>query len=297
MDSIYQIATQGAKWSFIPTAFEHPFMLRGLISALIVGPMLGSIGSLIIAKRMVFFSQTISHASLTGVALGLLLGEAPGETYGGLYGFTLLVALLMLYVRNRTRTAPDTIVGVVLAQTLGLGVVSLVMVTKQFNVHQVEAILFGSLITITEKDIFVLMLSALLCGTVLVLIYNHSMLIGLNPVIAKAQGINTVFLEYLFVAVITVVIVASLKIIGALLVLALIVIPSAAAQNIFNNLLGFFWCSVIFATTSAVGGLVLSAIYTIPIGAAIVLIASILFYLSLILRVLMTHVSIQQGSL
>lgn len=296
MEIIYQFFAHGVEVGIIPRIFEHPFMVRGLISALIIAPLLGGMGTLIISNRLVFFSQTISHASLTGVALGLFFGEPVDETYAGLYGFTLLTAMLMLYVRRQTRSSPDTITGVILAQILGLGVVALVMVTKQFNVHQVEAILFGSLITINDQDIGLLLLTVLFVAVVIFLFYNQVLLIGFNPLLAKAQGMNTLLVEYLFVLVISLVIVASLKIIGALLVLALIVVPSATAQNLSKTLSGFFWFSVLFATVSAVGGLFILAIWSLPTGGAIVLIASILFYLSLLIKPWFGYSAIQQGN-
>ncbi len=297
METIYQLTANWARAGYIPSLFEHAFMVRGLLAAFIVGPMLGGIGTLVVSKRLAFFIQTVGHASLTGVALGLLFGEPLGETYGGLYGFCILTALLMLYVKNRMRASADTVVGVVLAQILGLGIVMLVMVTKQFNIHQVEAILFGNLITLSDDDIRLLMVTAVLLATFLVFVYNSTMLVSFNLAMAKARGLDAVLLDYLFVVVATLVVVASLKMIGALLVLVLIVVPAAAAQNIAKNLQGFFWISVLFATLSSVFGLVISGVWPIPTGGAIVLVASLLFYGTLLLKPFLGRTSIQQGEL
>lgn len=295
MDWIYNVMDHLVQQQLLPPAFEHPFMVRALLGALLTGPMLGALGTLVVRKRLVFFSQTLCHASLTGVAIGLFFGEPPGETYGGLYGFTLLVAVIMLYVRHRTQISSDTVSGLILAQVMGLGVVALVVVTKQFNIHQVEAILFGSLITLSDQDIVLMLVICTTVAALVLLIYNRSVLIGFNPVMAKVHGVPVVAYEYMLIILITAVIVASLKIIGALLVLALLVIPSAAAQNFFSTLSGHFWLSVTFAAISAVGGLVLSALWSIPTGGAIVLLASIIFYVSLVLRPIFGRTTLVQG--
>jgi zinc transport system permease protein len=114
---------------------------------------------------------------------------------------------------------------------------------------------------------------------------------------AKARGLDAVLLDYLFVVVATLVVVASLKMIGALLVLVLIVVPAAAAQNIAKNLQGFFWISVLFATLSSVFGLIISGVWPIPTGGAIVLVASVLFYGTLLSKPFLGRLSIQQGEL
>lgn len=165
-------------------------------------------------------------------------------------------------------------VGVVLAQVLGLGIVLLVLVTKRFDVHQVEAVLFGGLITLNDRDLAVLASTALLVGPFLLFWFNRSVL--------------------------TLVVVASLKVVGALLVLVLIVMPTAAAQNIARTLWGFFWCSVLFGTVSALSalsGLLLSAIWPVPTGGAIVFAASVLFYATMMARPLVGRASVQQGEI
>ncbi len=283
MEQVYQIMGNLAKDGILPVMFEHSFMVRGLIAALIIGPVLGGMGMVVVAKKLSFFTQTVGHASLTGVALGLLFGEPLDGTYAGLYGFCLFIALLMTWVKNRARVSNDTVIGVVLAQILGLGIILLVVVTKQFNIHQVEAILFGSLIALNDQDILLLAITAIIASVIVLRIFNRTMLVSFNPIMAKARGINPVILEYLFIAVITMVIVSSLKLIGALLVLVLAVVPAAGAQNIAANLRQFFWISVIFSTVSTVLGLIISGFWPIPTGGAFVVVAGSLFYGTLLL--------------
>ncbi len=105
---------------------------------------------------MAFFSAALGQAAITGVCVGLLIGEPLNAPYGGMFGFSLLSALAMVYAKRRSKLPNDTLIGVFLALTLGLGLCLLVAVTRQFNVHQVEAILFGSLLTVTDTDLVLL---------------------------------------------------------------------------------------------------------------------------------------------
>ena len=297
MDWLYELISSWAKAGYLPGIFEHTFMIRGMLAAMIIGPVLGGMGTVVVTKKLAFFTQTIGNASLTGVALGLLFGEPIDGTFAGLYGFCLIVALVMTFVKNRTRLSNDTVIGVVLAQVLGIGIIMLVVVTKQFNIHQVEAILFGSLITLTDGDLLALVFSSLVVTVIFCITFNRTMLVGFNPVLAKARGINPVLLEYIFITLMTTVVVASLKLIGALLVLVLIVVPAAGAQNIVGNLRQFVWVSITFSTVSTGSGLLLSGLFPVPTGTAIVLVSSILFYATLMMRSLFGRSAVRQVDL
>lgn len=295
MEAIYNFISGLALAGYLPEIFEHSFMVRGLIAALLIGPVLGAMGPMVVAKKLSFFTQTIGNAAMSGVAIGLLLGEPIGQTYAGLYGFCLIIALLMTFLKNRTRFASDTVIGVILAQTMGLGIIMLVLVTKQFNIHQVESVLFGSLITINDGDLLLLAMisiSAVLLGS---WIFNRAMLVSFNPVMARARGINPVVLDYIFVTLLTVVVVASLKLVGALLVLVLIVVPAAGAQNIAKNLRSFFWLSTLISSVSTVLGLFLSGFLPVPTGGCIVLVSSLVFYCTLLLKPLFGKSGVHQG--
>ncbi len=295
MDLIYDIIKGWAAAGYLPSIFEHTFMVRGLLAAIIIGPLLGAMGTVVVTKKLSFFTQTIGNAAMSGVAIGLLFGEPIEGTYAGLYGFCLIVALLMTFVKNRSRLSNDTIIGVVLAQVLGIGIIMMIVVTSQFNIHQVEGILFGSLITLNDMDLITLAVASLVVGILFSYNFNRVMLGGFNPILAKARGLSPVFLEYVFVTLMTVVVVASLKLIGALLVLVLVVVPAAGAQNIVSNLRQFVWVSMLFSTISTTLGLLLSGLLPIPSGAVIVLVSSVLFYGSLLLKPILSRGGISQG--
>lgn len=261
--------------------FEYPFLVRGFLCVLLLAPLLGGMSHLVVARRMAFFSAALGQAAITGVCVGLLIGEPLNAPYGGMFGFCLLSALAMVYAKRRSKLPPDTLIGVFLALTLGLGLCLLVAVTRQFNVHQVEAVLFGSLLTVTDIDLALLVVAGIGVTALLRRYYNELLLDSLSPPLAAARGINSAFLEYGFAVVLTIAILVSLKMIGALLVEALVVVPAAAARNLASGTRAYLMWSVIIAFAAGAGGLAASTRLLVPTGAAVVLAATLIFFVTL----------------
>jgi len=261
--------------------FEYPFLVRGFLCVLLLAPLLGGMSHLVVARRMAFFSAALGQAAITGVCVGLLMGEPLNAPYGGMFGFCLLSSLGMVYAKRRSKLPPDTLIGVFLALTLGLGLCLLVAVTRQFNVHQVEAVLFGSLLTVTDTDLLLLVAAG--GGVVFLLLrhYNDLLLDSLSPQLAAARGVNSAYLEYGFALVLTIAILVSLKMIGALLVEALVVVPAAAARNIAVGTRAYLVWSVAVALAAGTGGILISTRLLVPTGGAVVLAASLIFFLTL----------------
>src|SRR5436190_501710 len=264
--------------------FEYPFLVRGFICVLLLAPLLGGVSHLVVARRMAFFSAALGQAAITGVSIGLLLGEPLNAPYGGLYGFCLLATLGMVYAKRRSALPPDTLIGVFLALTLGLGLCLLVAVTRQFNVHQVESVLFGSLLTVTDADLALLIVAGAYVAMLLLRHYNDLLLDSLSAPLAAARRVDSAYLEYLFAMVLTVAILVGIKVIGALLVEALVVVPAAAARNVARNTCGYLVWSVIVAFVAGAGGLAISTRFLVPTGGAVVLAASVIFFLTLVTR-------------
>src|SRR5688500_6096588 len=193
--------------------FSYPFLVRGLVCVVLLAPLLGGLSHLVVARRMAFFSAALGQAAITGVCVGLLIGEPLNAPYGGMFGFSLLSALAMVYAKRRSRLPNDTLIGVFLALTLGLGLCLLVAVTRQFNVHLVEAILFGSLLTVTNADIGLFVAASIAVAVLLFRYYNDLLLDSLSPQLASARRIDSALLEYGFALVLTIAILVSLKMI------------------------------------------------------------------------------------
>lgn len=265
----------------LPGLFAYPFLIRGLIAGLLLAPLLGGMSHLVVARRLAFFSTALGQAALTGLTIGLVLGEPIQAPYGGIFGFCLFAGVGMTWVRRRSALPTDTLIGVFLSLTLGLGICLLVAVTKQFNIHQIEAVMFGSLLTVSDTDLALLLVVSVVVIGLVLWSYNRFLLDSLSPPLARAEGIAAVWVEYAFVVLLTLAIVVSLKIIGALLVEALVVVPAAAARNLARSARSYLLWSIGLAAVAAWSGILLSARFVVPTGGAVVLALSGLFFVTL----------------
>jgi len=284
MNAFYTWIGGLAQQGVLPSDFQYPFLVRGFLCVLIIAPILGGMSHLVVTRRMAFFSAALGQAAITGVALGLLLGEPLNAPYGGMFGFCLLSTLAMVYVKRHATLPPDTLIGVFHALTLGLGLCLLVALTRQFNVHQVESVLFGSLLTVTDGDLLLLVGAGILVALMLVRKYNSLLLDSLSPPLARVSGAEPAYLEYFFALLLTLSIVVSLKIIGALLVEALVVVPAAAARNVARGTRSYLIWSVAVAFMAGAGGLGVSTRFLVPTGGAVVLAVTAMFFLTLVAR-------------
>jgi len=276
-DALAALATRGV----LPEPFQYAFFVRGVLSVLLIAPLLGGMSHLVVARRLSFFSAALGQAALTGLTIGLLLGEPLNGAYGGIFGFCFLAALLMVYVKRHASLPNDTLVGVFLSVTLGLGICLLVAVTKRFNIHQIEAVMFGSLLTVTDLDLAILLGVAVAVGLLLALVYNDLLLDSLDPAVGQVAGVRSALVDYLFVMLLTAAIVVSLKIVGALLIEAMVVVPAATARSLATTTRTYLFLSVVTALVAGLGGLLLSSVFLVPSGGAVVLAMSTLFFVAI----------------
>ena len=281
MNHLYEWLAGLAAQGRLPAVFQYAFFVRGLLSVILLAPLLGGISHLVVARRLAFFSTALGQAALTGLAIGIVLGEPLNAAYSGIFGFCFLSAITMVYVKRRAALPSDTLVGVFLSLTLGLGICLLVAVTKRFNIHQVEAVMFGSLLTVTDQDLALLCAALVAVLGTVALTYNSLLLDSLDPSLGRTSGVRSAFIEYLFVVLLTAAIVVSLKVIGALLVEAMVVVPAAAARNLSRGMRSYLALSVITALVAGVGGLFISSRLLVPSGGAVVLAMSALFFVTL----------------
>lgn len=293
MSALYDIPRQYiiglADQGTIHYTFLYEFVVNGLLCAFIVGPLLGGIGTMVVIKRMAFFSQAIGHAALTGVAIGVIIGESYTAPYASMFGFCILFGMFLNFSRNRTKMSTDTLIGVFLSISLAIGATALLWVSARVNTHILDTVMFGSILTVNDTDINVLLAVTAITLIVALPLYNKMLLASLNPSLAHVRGINVHLLEYAFVLLITILTVACVKIVGAVLVEALLLIPAAAARNLNQSIRGFVIWSIVFSTVSCVAGVYVPMRWDLPIpsGGAIILTAAIIFLITMVMRMAM----------
>lgn len=279
---IIALAEQGK----IPESFKYGFVINAIICAILIGPILGGIGTMVVAKKMAFFSEAVGHAAMTGIAIGVILGEPFSAPYISLFTYCILFGLLINYTKNRTKMASDTLIGVFLAMSIALGGSLLIYVSGKVNSHALESILFGSILTVNDNDIYILIVASIIIILVLIPFLNKMLLASFNPSLATVRGVNVKLIEYIFIVIVTIITIASVKIVGSILVEALLLIPAASAKNLSKSIKSFVSYSIIFSLISCLFGIYLPIHFSIsiPSGGAIILVASTIFIISIIIK-------------
>lgn len=292
MDFLYDFLRHSAQnlvqIGFLPDSFKFAFVVNSLICAILIGPMLGAIGTAVVAKRMAFFSNAIGNSALTGIAIGILLGEPVNNPYISLFAFAILFAIFLNFSKNKSGMSHDTLIGVFLAASLAIGASLMMFATRDINIHILDGYMFGSILTAGNSDINLLLIIAILSIIAGIKGFNRTIISGLNPSLAQVRGVNVLVFDYAFVILIALITVASVKIVGAILVEALLIIPAAAARNISKSLKSFVIYSIIFATVSAIIGIIIPMEFNIPIpsGGAIIIVATVIFILTLLIKII-----------
>ncbi|HAM71910.1 MAG TPA: hypothetical protein DCM86_09735 [Verrucomicrobiales bacterium] len=259
------------------TFTDNPYLIRALAAAALLGPLCALLGVFVTARRMAFFSDTIAHAALAGVALGFLLGFA--EPTVPMVLFSLGVALAMFWLKENTELLTDTIMALLLSGSVALGVIIL-SALKGFRA-QLHAYLFGDIQAVSDTELLFAAGMVAVLGCTLFWQLNGLALLTAQEDLAHVSGVRVRWLNYIFVGILTLTVSASIRLLGVMLVTALVVIPPAAARNVSRNLRQQIIGSILTGVGSGLGGVLLSYRLDFPAGPTIVMTAIGIFGLTL----------------
>lgn len=257
---------------------EDPFMQRALVTALLLGPLCGLLGVFVTARRLAFFSDTVSHGALTGIALGFLFGlEDP--TWPMLI-FSVAIAGAILWLRTRTVLLNDTIMAILMSGSMALGII---LISRQKNyVGDLHRFLFGDILMIDPRD---LIMAAILCPFACWWLFRHLSELALlttQEELAQVCGVRVGGINIAFTLLLTLTVALSIRLLGIVLVTSLLVIPAAAARNMSRNLRQHLCLSILCGLVGGVSGTVLAYVFNVPCGPSIVMTCIAIFMASLV---------------
>lgn len=268
--------------AFLPfDCLEPRFMRQALTGLLLLTPMTGMLGVHVLNFRMAFFSDAVGHSAFAGLAAGLILG-APPELAVLLFG--VLVGLGIMAVQRKSGLSADASIGIVFSAVVAFG---LAVVSRAPNVARaVQQYLYGDILTIGNPEIAILALLLLCLMIFEIRGWNNLLTMALSPSLARADGIATAFWQYLFAAMLALVVMFAVRAVGVLLVTALLITPAATARNLAQGVRGMFWWSIAISMLAGVSGLILSAQEWLATasGATVILVACLCFGLSLAVK-------------
>lgn len=267
-------------FSLLPFSWaDYKFMVNAFIAVVLIAPLMGILGTMAVNNKMAFFSDALGHSAFTGIALGVLLGIK--NELISLVAFGVFVALVITRVKNKGHTSADTVISVFSSTSVALG---LLVLSYGGSFSKYSAYLVGDILSITAKEILCLLITLVVVIIIWVLIYNKLLVISVNRELAASRGIKTSVYENIFVVVVAIVVMISIKWVGILLINSLLILPAAAARNVAKNSRQYLAVSVIFSLVSSVGGLLISFYGDTSAGATIVTVSAIIFFATYLLR-------------
>lgn len=255
-----------------------PFMQRALIAGILVGFLASYYGVFVVQRGLGFLGSGLAHAAFGGVALGILLDQEPLLIA---IPFTVLVAIGITYVKNKTNLAGDTTIGIFFSVSMALGIIFIFM-KRQYSSDAFNY-LFGSILAVSFTDVIV---PAILIVITFIFssFWKRWAYTSFDRELAQADRVPVQFDDYILSVLIAVTIVVSIKVVGIVLIAAFLVIPPAASRLINKSFSRMTIFSIVFGISTAIIGLWISYYLDVPSGATIILLQALLFFLIMILK-------------
>jgi ABC-type Mn2+/Zn2+ transport system permease subunit/Mn-dependent DtxR family transcriptional regulator len=256
---------------------------QATVCSVLVGIACGVLGCFVVLRQMALIGDALSHSVLPGVVIAFMVTGSTGV--GGLLLGALLAGLVTSVLINVVgrfgRTKEDSAIGIVFTALFALGIILISMQPRGTH-FDLKCFLFGDPLAVGSKDVRMMGVIAPVVLLTVFLLYHRLKLASFDPVVAKAMGIGVMPLHYLLMALLSVTVVAGLNTTGVVLVVAMVITPASAAYQLTNRLWAMLLLAGVFGATSAVVGLSLAFVVNAPTGPAMVLVATLLFTLTVV---------------
>ena len=275
MQIVYNILEYILPFEFI----SYDFMKNAIIALLLICPLFAILGTMIVNNKMAFFSDSLGHSALTGIAIGMILGITNINVT--MVIFAIIFALILNFVKYKTTYGADTIISVFSSIAIALG---LAILSQTGNFNKYSSYLIGDVLSITTTEILYLLIAFVIIIAFWLLMFNKINAISVNTSLAKSKGIKVRLIDNLFVVMIAVIVMISIRWIGILLINSMLILPAASSRNISKNMRQYHLYAILFSLFSGILGIILSFYINIPTGPMIVIISGIIYFITLSLK-------------
>ncbi len=252
------------------------FILNALIAGICVSIIAGGLGCFIVWRKMAYFGDSLSHSSLFGIAIGIVLGF---NATIGTFITCLIFATLLTFLQNKKILSNDTLLGILAHASLSIGIIAISLSNQYINL---DAYLFGDILTVTKEETLWFISSAIFVSCMLFLIWEKLVLMTINENIAIAEKINIKLIQSLFLVLLVIFVATCVRIVGILLITSMLIIPAAAARQISRSPGKMAIVSGLLGIISILVGVYLSIIADIPTGPSIIFVLTAIFALILL---------------
>lgn len=268
----------------IDALFKYQFLQNAFLSGILASVVCGLIGVIIVEKKLVMMSGGIAHTSYGGVGLGYLMGFEP---IIGAFLFSICAALGIGYIKRKGGAQSDVVIGLFWSLGMAMGILFIFLMPGY--PPDLSSYLFGSILSVTKADLYLMISLTIIVTLVIIALFNNWKAYLFDEEFASIRGIKTAFLEYLLLVLIAMTVVVLIRVVGIILVLALLTAPAAAAGMLTSNLKKRMLYSVILGIVFCLSGLWISYVINIASGAAIVMISVICYFFLYIIRSVHRH--------
>lgn len=262
--------------------FQYDFLRYTFLTGLLIGIIAPLLGTFIVVRRLSLIADALSHVTLAGIAFGLMLEKLLMITLSPLYSgmaFSVLGSILIEKLRGVYKTYEELAIPIILSTGVGLSVI-FISVANGFNTD-LFGYLFGSVSAVSRNDFFLIFIIFVVVAGVVTFFYKELFTLSFDEEHAKISGIHTKHIHLLFIVLTSLVIAASIRIVGVLLVSALMTLPVAAAMRIAKGFKQMMLLSILFGELSVIIGIVTGYYLSIPPGGTIVMVAVAILLLSI----------------
>lgn len=258
---------------------EPMFMKRALLGLLLIAPLAALSGNHVINSNMSFFSDAVGHSVFAGAALGLIFSLPVNLTMPAV---GLLVGILLMLLKSRSRLSTDAIIGIIFSAIVAFGLA--IVSRNRAASRNINMFLYGDILTIDNTEIVLLAVLLIVFVVFQIIGWNRMLHISVNSQIATVHRIPVNLYQFVFTALLSLVVILCVRAVGVLLVTAILIVPAATARNLSRNCFQLFYWSLIVSYVCCIAGLLLSAqpAIGIPAGSAIVLTACAVFAVSFV---------------
>jgi len=272
-------------------ALQFEFMRNALLAGLLTSVACGVIGTFVVVNRIVFLSGGIAHAAYGGIGLAFFFGL---PFVVGTLGFALLVAMVMAVVTLKARHRSDTIIGVLWAVGMALGVI-LLDLTPGYNVD-LMSFLFGSILAVPTSDLWLMLVLNILILLTVAYFYHDFLALSYDEDFAKVRGVRVKLLYFLLLAMVALSVVMIIRLVGLILVIALLTIPPYIAEKYSGSLRTMMFLSFLLSCFFTMVGLWVSYVFNLTSGATIIMVAGVCFFISLFFELLRSRSPFSSGN-
>lgn len=266
--------------SNILSIFQYQFAEKAIVAGIFLGVLCAVLGVFLVLRKMSLIGDGLAHISFGAIAIGLVFGFYPLLIAIPL----VIIASLLIYALTRNHIIEgDAIIGILASLGLAIGVI-LSSISTGFNVD-IFSYLFGNILSITQSELIFVIIGCTTILSIILLFYQEFMYIAFNPEQAKISGLPVTVLDILFSILTALTVIMSIRLAGALLVSALIILPASSSLQISKSFQNTMFLSIVIGIISILIGIIISFILNIPTGATIVLINIIIFFSILLIKV------------